>query len=175
MKAKNLLVFLVGILIVPALASAQLEPLTLKPLTIQPIVPRYQVAPIGGYSIYSQRGAYLGNTGSRYDANSVNNPYGRYGSRYSPESINNPYGQYGSRYSSESARNRYSTSPPVIVGQDFQPIAPVTANPYASTPTRTTLRQGIVDSYRANPSAFLREFRSLPMDQQRAILKLLKE
>ena len=34
-------------------------------------------------------GKYLGNlNASRYDPNSVSNPYGQYGSRYSPDSIN---------------------------------------------------------------------------------------
>ena len=65
--------------------------------------------------IYSQDGRYLGNLSTnRYDANSINNPYGRYGSRYSSDSVNNPYGRYGSRYSNESANNPYATQAPVI-------------------------------------------------------------
>ncbi len=63
-----------------------------------------------------QTGKYLGNLGgSQYDANSTNNPYGRYGSRYSPDSINNPYGKYGSRYSNQSPNNPYATQHPVII------------------------------------------------------------
>jgi hypothetical protein len=62
-----------------------------------------------------QTGQYLGQLGgSQYDANSTNNPYGRYGSQYSADSINNPYGRYGSQYSNESPNNPYATNPPVI-------------------------------------------------------------
>ena len=69
--------------------------------------------------VYGQDGQYLGNLSTnRYDANSINNPYGRYGSRYSSDSVNNPYGRYGSRYSNESANNPYATQAPVIYGDD---------------------------------------------------------
>jgi hypothetical protein len=62
---------------------------------------------------------YLGDlNANQYDANSVNNPYGRYGSPYSPDSINNPYGRYGSRYSNESANNPYATHPPKLIEQN---------------------------------------------------------
>jgi hypothetical protein len=68
-----------------------------------------------------QTGKYLGNLGgNQYDANSTNNPYGRYGSEYSADSVNNPYGQYGSRYSNDSPNNPYATNPPAIVA----PAAP---------------------------------------------------
>lgn len=47
----------------------------------------------GGTPIYEQNGTYRGNiNASPYEANSMNNPYGRYGSSYSPDSFNNPYG-----------------------------------------------------------------------------------
>lgn len=66
-----------------------------------------------------QTGKYLGNLSANpYDADSVNNPYGRYGSEYSQDSINNPYGQYGSPYSNDSANNPYATNPPTIYGND---------------------------------------------------------
>ena len=46
---------------------------------------------------------YIGNKSSNpYNANSTANPYGA-GSRYNANSVNNPNGQYGSRYSSKSA------------------------------------------------------------------------
>ncbi len=68
------------------------------------------------YDIYANNGVYLGNTGSRYDMNSINNPYGKYGSQYSPSSIHNNYGQYGSQYSPTSPSNQY-VQPPIFVPQ----------------------------------------------------------
>ncbi len=50
---------------------------------------------------------------SRYDSNSLSNPYGA-GSPYKTDGLMNPYSQYGSRYSSQSWTNRYATSPPKI-------------------------------------------------------------
>jgi hypothetical protein len=50
-------------------------------------------------SIYSADGKFLGTLGGRYEADSINNPYGKHGNRYNPDSVNNPYGQYGNRYS----------------------------------------------------------------------------
>ena len=37
------------------------------------------------------------------------------GSKYSADSINNPYGTYGSEYSNSSPNNPYATNPPVII------------------------------------------------------------
>lgn len=71
------------------------------------------------YNIYANDGTYLGNTGNRYDPNSINNPYGVYGSRYSPQSVNNPNGQYGSHYSAVSPNDPYTmpaTAVPVYGG-----------------------------------------------------------
>src|SRR5687768_886965 len=66
-----------------------------------------------------QTGKYLGNLSANpYDADSVNNPYGRYGSEYSQDSINKAYGQYGSPSSNDSANNPYATNPPMIYGDD---------------------------------------------------------
>lgn len=79
------------------------------------------------------QGKYLGDlNGSRYDPNSVNNPYGQYGSKYSPDSINNPYGQYGSRYSNDSPNNPYATNPPKVYDQSGNYLGDYTANPYNS-------------------------------------------
>lgn len=64
--------------------------------------------------IYAQDGTYLGNTGNKYDPNSINNPYGKYGSQYSPNSVRNPYGQYGSQYSTQSPNNPYTTHRPTV-------------------------------------------------------------
>ncbi|WP_285295821.1 hypothetical protein [Aureimonas altamirensis] len=57
-------------------------------------------------NLYDSNG-FAGNTGSRYDPDSINNPYGQYGSRYSPDSVNNPYSERGSRYSADSPNNPY--------------------------------------------------------------------
>jgi len=52
-----------------------------------------------------QNGKYLGHLGgSQYDANSTNNPYGRYGSQYSNKSPN----------------NRYATQAPVIKDNGYR-------------------------------------------------------
>jgi hypothetical protein len=60
--------------------------------------------------LYAKDGTYLGEmTSNPYDANSINNPYGKYGSPYSPSSIKNPYSKYGSPYSTESVNNPYLT------------------------------------------------------------------
>lgn len=46
--------------------------------------------------LYSSSGTYLGELSqSRYNPDSISNPYSRYGSRYSPTSVNNPYSPYG--------------------------------------------------------------------------------
>jgi len=59
---------------------------------------------------------YLGClTCSKYDSESVENPYGEFGSKYSSTSIVNPYSEYGSRYSQFSACSPYASDPPVIV------------------------------------------------------------
>ena len=68
--------------------------------------------------LVSPDGKYLGKLGgSRYDADSTSNPYGKYGSRYSSDSINNPYGEYGSKYSNKSPNNPYATQQPRIINR----------------------------------------------------------
>lgn len=57
--------------------------------------------------IFAEDGTYLGNLGSRFDPESVNNPQGIYGSPHSPNSINNPHGVYGSPYSPQSPNSIY--------------------------------------------------------------------
>jgi hypothetical protein len=48
---------------------------------------------------------------SRYDPNSLANPYGA-GSRYKSDGMMNPYSRYGSPYSNQSWRNPYATDAP---------------------------------------------------------------
>jgi len=49
---------------------------------------------------------------NKYAPDSTNNPYGQYGSKYNADSINNPY---GSQYSNDLPNNPYATNPPVII------------------------------------------------------------
>lgn len=63
--------------------------------------------PLSGAKLVDQNGTYRGTLGSKYEADSVNNPYGRYGSQYSSDSINNPYSSAGSKYSADSPNNPY--------------------------------------------------------------------
>lgn len=57
--------------------------------------------------LYDSQGNYRGKLSTnRYDPDSISNPYGRYGSKFSADSINNPYGA-GSRYEIDSPYNPY--------------------------------------------------------------------
>lgn len=74
-------------------------------------VPQYQPLMSPGYGVppalYDQQGQFRGNLSSNpYDADSINNPYGRYGNPYSPDSVNNPYGA-GNPYAPDSPTNPY--------------------------------------------------------------------
>ena len=65
------------------------------------------------------QGQYLGNlSGSRSDPGSGLNPFLRPGSRFGADSTNNPYGQWGSSYS-----NNLTTRGPRVV-QPYQPTMP---------------------------------------------------
>ncbi len=59
----------------------------------------------------------FGSDTSRYDPNSLSNPYGA-GSPYKADGLMNPYSQYGSRYSNDSWTNPYATNAPKIYSQD---------------------------------------------------------
>jgi hypothetical protein len=73
---------------------------------------------------------YLGNyNSSRYDPNSISNPYGA-GSPYNPNSVNNPYGRYGSQHSNDSANNPYATNAPKVYDQDGNYRGRLSKNPY---------------------------------------------
>jgi hypothetical protein len=67
--------------------------------TPAPVIPKRTLVP--GY------------TGSRYDPNSLSNPYGA-GSPYKSDGLMNPYSQYGSRYSNKSWTNPYATDAPKL-------------------------------------------------------------
>jgi hypothetical protein len=73
---------------------------------------------------------YLGNTGNRYDANSIFNPYGRYGSEFSTDSVNNRFGNYGSPFSPNSARNPYAIDTPKLFDSQGNYRGKLSSNPY---------------------------------------------
>ncbi len=52
---------------------------------------------------------------SRFDSESVHNPFGQYGSRFSSTSIWNHFSQYGSPFSTHSACNEFASNPPILV------------------------------------------------------------
>jgi len=65
--------------------------------------------------LIAQDNQYLGRiTDSRYDTNSILNPYSPYGSKYSSTSIFNPYSPYGSEYGRFSINNPYCSTPPKL-------------------------------------------------------------
>ena len=69
------------------------------------------------------QGQYLGNlAGSRIDPDSGLNPFLRPGSRFGADSINNPYG-WSSPYSTNSMTNPSTTRGPRMV-QPYQPTMP---------------------------------------------------
>jgi len=51
---------------------------------------------------------------SKYNTNSIGNPYWNYGNKYNAKSIFNQYWNYWSRYSDTSPWNQYATKPPLI-------------------------------------------------------------
>ena len=97
-----------------------------KPLPIPSVI-------FGQPVVIAEDGTYLGRLSrSRFDPESVENPYGVYGSRFSPASINNPYGSYGSAYGPLSARNPYTFSAPrVFDGDTGRYLGRLSANRYA--------------------------------------------
>ena len=94
---------LIALFAVPVMADDYKGQLSANPYS----TPKADIQPGRTYNLYNGDGEYRGQIGgSRYDSDSVNNPYGRYGSKYSSDSINNPYGA-GSRYNSDSPSNPY--------------------------------------------------------------------
>lgn len=90
-------------------------------------------AQVNGMSIfgYDYDGwKFIGSITSKYDSDSIANDYGTYGSKYSSDSINNDYGTYGGQYSSNSAFNDYTSSPPIIVSDNYQFVGYLTTNEY---------------------------------------------
>lgn len=73
---------------------------------------------------------YLGNySANEYAPNSTSNQFGA-GSPYNADSINNRYGRYGSPYSNQSANNPYATDAPKLYDQNGKYHGKLSANPY---------------------------------------------
>lgn len=72
-------------------------------------------------------------TCSRYDSDSICNPYGM-GSKYRLESLFNEHGEYGNEYSSSSPWNKYTSSDnvPVLVDRSGNFYGYFTINRYRS-------------------------------------------
>jgi len=70
---------------------------------------------IEGSRIVAPDGTFLGKITSKFDGESIFNPYGTFGNSYSSSSIWNKYSTWGSSYSSSSPFNRYTTSPPQVI------------------------------------------------------------
>jgi hypothetical protein len=84
----------------------------------------------------SQTGEYLGCLNcSKFDFNSIYNPYGPYGNKFSEKSIGNKFSEYGSPYSFKSPWNRYGFFPPVIKDGFKTKIGYLSVNPYLELPT----------------------------------------
>ncbi|PKN63266.1 MAG: hypothetical protein CVU57_20390 [Deltaproteobacteria bacterium HGW-Deltaproteobacteria-15] len=66
---------------------------------------------------------------NHYSPNSSGNRFGA-GSPYNADSINNPYGRYGSPYSSQSANNPYTTNAPRLYDQQGNYRGRLSSNPY---------------------------------------------
>ena len=72
---------------------------------------------------------YLGKlNASRYDSESIWNPYGTYGNKYNSKSIWNQYGTYGSKYNTNSPFNEYGSNPPVLRDRNGKFYGYFTAN-----------------------------------------------
>jgi hypothetical protein len=66
---------------------------------------------------------------SRYDPNSLANPYGA-GSPYKPDGLMNPYSEYGSPYSNKSWTNPYATDAPRLYDAQGNYLGRLSSNRY---------------------------------------------
>jgi hypothetical protein len=91
---------------------------------------------------------YLGAlNASRYDSESIWNPYGTYGNKYSSKSIWNQYGTYGNKYSSSSPFNEYASNPPVLRDRNGRFYGYFTANKYKPRRANYELIDIICENY----------------------------
>lgn len=91
---------------------------------------------------------YLGKlNASRYDSESIWNPYGTYGSKYNSKSIWNQYGTYGSKYNSNSPFNEHASNPPVLRDKNGKFYGYFTANKYKANRANYELIDIICEHY----------------------------
>ena len=96
----------------------------------------------------SDHDVYLGKiNASRYDSESIWNPYGTYGSKYNSKSIWNEYGRYGGKYSAYSPFNPYASHPPVLVDSRGNFYGYFTANKYKIKRSDYSLIDIICENY----------------------------
>lgn len=92
---------------------------------IDPVIPP-TYAPI---PVIPKRPSASGFSGSRYDPDSLSNPYGA-GSPYKADGLMNPYSQYGSPYSNKSWTNQYATDAPKLYDSQGNYRGRLSANRY---------------------------------------------
>lgn len=99
--------------------------LVTKPLQMQTIM---QVGPVASPRIESKSAASpVILNGSRYDPNSINNPFGA-GSPYKQDGIMNPFSKNGSPYSNQSATNPFATEAPILFDANGKYLGKLSAN-----------------------------------------------
>lgn len=96
----------------------------------------YQVNGMSVFGYNYSEWKFIGAISNQYDSNSIANEYGA-GSEYRSDSIMNEYGHYGGEYSSSSAFNDYTSTPPIIVDNNYKFIGYLTTNEY-KTPNINT-------------------------------------
>ena len=91
---------------------------------------------------------YLGKlNASRYDSESIWNPYGTYGNKYNSKSIWNAYGTYGNEYNSNCPFNEYGSNPPVLRDKNGKFYGYFTANKYKANRANYELIDIICEHY----------------------------
>jgi len=99
-------------------------PVTLPP---PPPAPAADVLLFGGPDHETFLGCF---TCSRFDSDSVHNPFGQFGSRFSSTSIWNHFSDFGSRFSNDSACNQFASNPPILVSQNRTFFGELTVNTF---------------------------------------------
>ena len=91
---------------------------------------------------------YLGKlNASRYDSESIWNPYGTYGNKYNSKSIWNEYGTYGNEYNPNCPFNEYGSNPPVLRDRNGKFYGYFTANKYKANRANYELIDIICEHY----------------------------
>ena len=75
----------------------------------------------GSSYLMAQDGEYIGEISSnQFDSESICNDFGKFGSEFSNTSIRNEFGPYGSEFRTYSAYNPFTSSPPLILFNDYR-------------------------------------------------------